>query len=60
MADNAQKKHVELDSKKSSDAKVAFATVASTSLEWYDVFIFAFAAGTVVNAQFLKPLGEDG
>ena len=39
--------------------RVVFATVVGTTVEWYDFFIYAFAAATVFAALFFEPMGED-
>src|SRR5690606_15730728 len=38
--------------------RVVFATVVGTTVEWYDFFIYAFAAATVFAALFFEPMGE--
>ncbi len=37
--------------------KVAFATIIGTTVEWYDFFIYASAAGLVFNKLFFAPAG---
>ncbi|MEQ6897080.1 MFS transporter [Microbacterium sp. KR10-403] len=39
--------------------RVVFATVIGTTVEWYDFFIYAFAAATVFAALFFEPMGEE-
>jgi MFS family permease len=39
--------------------RVVFATVVGTTVEWYDFFIYAFAAATVFAALFFEPMGHD-
>ncbi|UJP08772.1 MHS family MFS transporter [Microbacterium sp. KUDC0406] len=39
--------------------RVVFATVVGTTVEWYDFFIYAFAAATVFATLFFQPMGED-
>ncbi|QAY58907.1 MFS transporter [Microbacterium protaetiae] len=39
--------------------RVVFATVVGTTVEWYDFFIYAFAAATVFAALFFEPMGKD-
>lgn len=39
--------------------RVVFATVVGTTVEWYDFFIYAFAAATVFAALYFEPMGED-
>lgn len=39
--------------------RVAFATVVGTTVEWYDFFIYAFAAGLVFATNFFGPLNEE-
>ncbi|MCD5348202.1 MFS transporter [Agromyces sp. H3Y2-19a] len=38
--------------------RVVFATVVGTTVEWYDFFIYATAAGTVFAQLFFAPAGE--
>ncbi|MCU4673266.1 MHS family MFS transporter [Microbacterium fluvii] len=38
--------------------RVVFATVVGTTVEWYDFFIYAFAAGLVFAQLFFEPAGE--
>ncbi|WP_166848038.1 MFS transporter [Isoptericola sp. BMS4] len=37
--------------------RVVFATVVGTTVEWYDFFIYAFAAGLVFGELFFAPAG---
>ncbi|MFE6734473.1 MFS transporter [Microbacterium sp. NPDC057650] len=39
--------------------RVVFATVVGTTVEWYDFFIYAFAAATVFATLFFQPMGEE-
>ncbi|GAA4478211.1 MFS transporter [Microbacterium panaciterrae] len=39
--------------------RVVFATVIGTTVEWYDFFIYAFAAGVVFANLFFEPMGKD-
>ena len=39
--------------------RVVIATVIGTTVEWYDFFIYAFAAATVFAALFFEPMGKD-
>ncbi|WP_417564249.1 MFS transporter [Microbacterium sp.] len=39
--------------------RVVFATVVGTTVEWYDFFIYAFAAATVFASLFFEPMGKD-
>jgi len=39
--------------------RVVFATVIGTTVEWYDFFIYAFAAATVFAALFFEPMGQE-
>nr|WP_248258378.1 MFS transporter [Georgenia sp. EYE_87] len=39
--------------------RVVFATVIGTTVEWYDFFIYAFAAGLVFGEIFFAGLGEN-
>jgi MFS family permease len=38
--------------------RVVFATVVGTTVEWYDFFIYAFAAATVFATLFFEPMGD--
>jgi MFS family permease len=38
--------------------RVAFATIIGTTIEWYDFFIYATAAGLVFAHLFFEPAGE--
>ncbi|MFC7405617.1 MFS transporter [Georgenia alba] len=45
---------------RSSDRRrVAFATVIGTTVEWYDYFIYASAAGLVFGRLFFEPAGQE-
>ncbi len=39
--------------------RVVVATVVGTTVEWYDFFIYAFAAATVFASLFFEPMGKD-
>ena len=39
--------------------RVAFATIVGTTVEWYDFFIYANAAGLVFAKLFFEPAGND-
>jgi MFS family permease len=39
--------------------RVAFATIIGTTIEWYDFFIYANAAGLVFAKLFFEPAGAD-
>lgn len=39
--------------------RVAFATVIGTTIEWYDFFLYASAAGLVFGALFFAPAGDE-
>src|SRR5699024_11520467 len=41
-----------------TQARVAFATVVGTSIEWYDYFLYAAASGLIFNELFFGPLGS--
>lgn len=41
-----------------SQKKVAFATIVGTTIEWYDFFIYASAAGLVFKQLFFAPAGN--
>ncbi|MFV0407778.1 MAG: MFS transporter [Propioniciclava sp.] len=38
--------------------RVVFATIVGTTVEWYDFFIYAMAAGLVFSELFFEPAGE--
>ncbi|MFW0794873.1 MFS transporter [Gordonia sp. CPCC 205515] len=38
--------------------RVVFATIVGTTIEWYDFFIYAAAAGLIFGDLFFKPAGE--
>lgn len=46
------------DKMSANDRKVAFATIIGTTVEWYDFFIYAAAAGLVFNTLFFSPAGS--
>ncbi len=46
------------DAPRSSTARVAFATVIGTTIEWYDFFIYGTAAGLVFSQLFFEPAGK--
>ncbi|UCR88708.1 MFS transporter [Mycetocola spongiae] len=39
--------------------RVALATVIGTTIEWYDFFLYASAAGLVFSHLFFEPMGKD-
>ena len=41
------------------EKKVLVGTLVGTTIEWYDFFIYAQAAGLILAAQYFTPLGED-
>lgn len=49
---------VKADKMSANDRKVAFATIIGTTVEWYDFFIYAAAAGLVFNTLFFSPAGS--
>src|SRR5699024_4443009 len=44
---------------KAKDRRVAFATIAGTTIEYYDFFIYAQAAGMVFSTLMFEPLGSE-
>lgn len=49
---------VDTDKMSENDRKVAFATIIGTTVEWYDFFIYAAAAGLVFKTLFFSPAGS--
>lgn len=45
-------------SSRAEQRRVVFATVVGTTVEWYDFFIYAAAAGLVFGELFFEPAGE--
>ncbi|MFX4271720.1 MFS transporter [Propionibacteriaceae bacterium Y1685] len=43
---------------RAEEPRVVLATVVGTTVEWYDFFIYAFAAGLVFGPLFFEPAGE--
>ncbi|RSZ61912.1 MFS transporter [Corynebacterium hylobatis] len=48
----------ETSAKPVSQRRVAFATIAGTTVEWYDFFIYAQAAGLVFTHLMFEPAGQ--
>lgn len=46
-------------SNREEEAKVLKATLVGTSIEWYDYFIYAQAAGLVLGPLFFAPIAQD-
>ena len=46
--------------KKREERKVLAGTLVGTTIEWYDFFIYAQAAGLVLAPLFFEPMGESG
>nr|WP_174505950.1 MFS transporter [Acinetobacter sp. Marseille-Q1620] len=46
------------DKLSADERKVAFATIIGTTVEWYDFFIYAAAAGLVFKQLFFSPAGN--
>lgn len=42
-----------------NNRRVAFATIVGTTVEWYDFFIYANAAGLIFAKLFFEPAGAD-
>ncbi|AWB95990.1 MFS transporter [Agromyces badenianii] len=47
------------DARRRELKRVAFATVIGTTIEWYDFFLYASAAGLVFGALFFAPAGAE-
>jgi MFS family permease len=47
------------DARRKELRRVAFATVIGTTIEWYDFFLYASAAGLVFGALFFAPAGPE-
>lgn len=41
------------------ERKVLAGTLVGTTIEWYDFFVYAQAAGLILSAQFFAPLASD-
>ncbi|GAA3692766.1 MFS transporter [Zhihengliuella alba] len=48
------------ESSRKEERKVLAGTLVGTTIEWYDFFIYAQAAGLVLGPLFFAPLGETG
>ncbi|WP_314213244.1 MFS transporter [Pseudarthrobacter equi] len=48
----------ELHSSSRERRRVVFATVAGTTIEWYDFFLYATAAGLIFSKVYFEPAGE--
>ena len=60
MAQPTQKRHVGVRPRRTSEERrVLASTLAGTTVEWYDFFIYAQAAGLVFGPLFFSPLGTD-
>ncbi|MBG6085082.1 MFS family permease [Zhihengliuella flava] len=46
-------------SEKANQRRVAMATLVGTTVEWYDYFIYAMAAGLVFSQAFFEPVGSE-
>ncbi|WP_066299544.1 MFS transporter [Arthrobacter luteolus] len=44
---------------RTSQRRIAFATIIGTTIEWYDFFIYATTAGLVFAQLFFQPAGEE-
>ncbi|EMQ99484.1 MFS transporter [Paeniglutamicibacter gangotriensis] len=49
--------HTRTPAQRATQRRVAFATVIGTTIEWYDFFIYATAAGLIFAELFFKPAG---
>lgn len=49
--------HTQTPAQRANQRRVAFATVIGTTIEWYDFFIYATAAGLIFAELFFKPAG---
>lgn len=58
MSTSIMSSEMQTDRMSESDRKVAFATIIGTTVEWYDFFIYAAAAGLVFNTLFFSPAGS--
>ncbi len=50
--------HRTLNPKRREDRRVAVATLAGTTIEWYDFFIYSNAAALVLAPLFFEPFGD--
>lgn len=51
--------NAKIASASASERKVALATIIGTTVEWYDFFIYASAAGLVFKQLFFAPAGNE-
>lgn len=49
---------IEKENLSAEERKVAFATIIGTTVEWYDFFIYAAAAGLIFKDLFFTPVGS--
>ena len=49
--------HSQTPAQRANQRRVAFATIIGTTIEWYDFFIYATAAGLIFAELFFKPAG---
>ncbi|EPQ5091803.1 MFS transporter [Acinetobacter baumannii] len=49
---------IEKENLSAEERKVAFATIIGTTVEWYDFFIYAAAAGLIFKDLFFTPAGS--
>ena len=49
--------HTRTPTQRATQRRVAYATVIGTTIEWYDFFIYATAAGLIFAELFFKPAG---
>ncbi|MFF5793412.1 MFS transporter [Paeniglutamicibacter sp. NPDC012692] len=49
--------HAQTPAQRANSRRVAFATIIGTTIEWYDFFIYATAAGLIFAELFFKPAG---
>ncbi|WOE32218.1 MULTISPECIES: MFS transporter [unclassified Acinetobacter] len=58
MSSTTMSNEIVTEKMSTNDRKVAFATIIGTTIEWYDFFIYAAAAGLVFNTLFFSPAGS--
>lgn len=58
MTERTSMRSPEVRSSSRDRRRVVFATVAGTTIEWYDFFLYATAAGLIFTKVYFEPAGE--